>query len=42
MLKEKFNDGFTFAEGATGSNITWYETGKVNKIATKYTLKEAN
>ena len=42
MLKAKFNGGFSFAEGATGSNITWYETGKVNKIATKYTLKEAN
>ena len=42
MLKAKFNGGYSFAEGATGSNITWYETGKVNKIATKYTLKEAN
>lgn len=42
MLKAKFSGGYSFAEGATGSNITWYETGKVNKIATKYTLKEAN
>ena len=42
LLKAKFSGGFSFAEGATGSNITWYETGKVNKIATKYTLKEAN
>lgn len=42
MLKAKFNGGYTFAEGATGKNITWHETGKVNKIATKYTLKEAN
>ena len=42
MLKAKFNGGFTFAEGATGKNITWHETGKVNKVATKYTLKEAN
>lgn len=42
MLKAKFNGGYSFAEGATGSNITWYETGKVNKVATKYTLKEAN
>ena len=42
MLKAKFNGGYTFAEGATGSNITWHESGKVNKIATKYTLKEAN
>lgn len=42
MLKAKFNGGYTFAEGATGSNITWHETGKVNKSATKYTLKEAD
>ncbi len=42
MLKAKFNSGYSLAEGATGSNITWYETGKVNKIATKYTLKEAD
>ena len=42
MLKAKFNGGFTFAEGATGKNISWHETGKVNKVATKYTLKEAN
>ena len=42
MLKTKFKGGYTFAEGATGKNITWHETGKVNKIATKYTLKEAN
>ena len=42
MLKAKFAGGYTFAEGATGSNITWHETGKVNKIATKYVLKEAD
>jgi branched-chain amino acid transport system substrate-binding protein len=42
MLKEKFNGGYSLAEGTTGSNITWYETGKVNKVATKYTLKEAD
>ena len=42
MLKGKFTGGYTFAEGATGTNITWYENGKVNKIAAKYTLKEAN
>ena len=41
LLKAKFNDDFTFAEGATGSNISWQENGKVDKIATKYTLKEA-
>lgn len=42
MLKEKFNGGYSLVEGATGSNITWHESGKVNKVATKYTLKEAN
>lgn len=42
MLKAKFNGGYSLVEGATGTNITWLETGKVNKIATKYTLKEAN
>ena len=42
LLKGKFNGGYKLAEGATGKDITWHETGKVNKIATKYTLKEAN
>ena len=42
MLKAKFGGGYTFADGATGKNITWHENGKVNKVATKYTLKEAN
>ena len=42
LLKAKFSGGYSFAEGATGTNITWHETGKVNKIATKYVLKEAN
>jgi branched-chain amino acid transport system substrate-binding protein len=42
MLKAKFSNGYTFAEGATGSNITWHADGKVNKSASKFTLKEAN
>ena len=42
LLKAKFNGGYTFADGATGTNITWQATGKVSKVATKYTLKEAN
>ena len=42
LLKAKFAGGYSLAEGATGTNITWYENGKVNKIATKYTLKEAD
>ena len=29
LLKAKFNGGYTFAEGATGKNITWHETGNV-------------
>ena len=42
LLKGKFTGGYTFAEGATGSNITWQETGKVQKLATKFVLKEAD
>ena len=42
LLKGKFTGGYTFAEGATGSNITWESTGKVKKGATEYVLKEAN
>ncbi len=42
LLKGKFTGGYTFAEGATGMNITWEANGKVKKGATKYTLKEAN
>lgn len=42
LLKGKFTGGYTLAEGATGSNISWESTGKVKKIATKYVLKEAN
>ena len=42
LLKAKFTGGYTVAEAATGTNITWYENGKVNKIASKYTLKAAN
>jgi len=42
LLQGKFTGGYTFAEGATGKNITWQASGKVSKIATKYVLKEAN
>ena len=42
LLKGKLTNGYTLAEGATGSNISWESTGKVKKGATKYTLKEAN
>jgi len=39
MLKEKFVGGYSLAEGATGSNITWNEDGTVEKGAVKYNLK---
>ena len=42
LLKGKFTGGFMLTEGATGINITWKKTGKVQKCATKYVLKEAN
>lgn len=42
LLKAKFAGGYTFAEGATGTNITWHESGRVNKSAAKYVLKEAD
>ena len=42
LLKGKFTGGFTVAEAATGSNITWEQSGKVKKGATKYVLKETN
>lgn len=42
LLKAKFTGGYTFAEGATGTNVTWSEEGKVQKTATKFVLKEAD
>ena len=42
LLQGKFTGGYSFADGATGQNITWESNGKVKKGATKYTLKEAN
>jgi hypothetical protein len=39
MLKAKFVGGYTFAEGATGTNISWNEDGTVEKGAVKYNLK---
>lgn len=41
VLKAKFQGGFTFS-GVTGENITWSESGTVNKAAIKYIVKEAN
>ena len=42
ILKEKFVGGFTFEKGVTGENITWENTGYVNKDAIKYVIKAAN
>ena len=42
ILKDQFNGGFTFTNGATGDSISWESTGYVNKGAIKYVIKEAN
>ena len=41
ILKAKFNGGFSYS-GVTGDNITWEETGYVNKTAIKYVVKSAD
>lgn len=42
ILCEKFNSkDFTF-DGATGTNVKWNEDGTVDKVATKYVIKNAN
>lgn len=42
ILKEVFqSDSFTFS-GVTGTEITWYEDGTVNKAPDKYIVKEAD
>ncbi len=42
ILKDQFNGGFTYMNGATGDSISWESTGYVNKGAIKYVIKEAN
>ena len=42
ILKEQFNGGYTFTNGATGDSIKWESTGYVNKAAIQYVIKEAN
>ena len=42
ILKEMFANGYTLEEGVTGKNITWEESGYVNKAAIQYVIKEAN
>ena len=42
ILKEQFNGGYTYANGATGDSIAWETSGYVNKEAIQYVIKEAN
>ena len=42
ILKEQFNGGYTYENGATGASIKWEATGYVNKEAIQYVIKEAN
>ncbi len=39
MLKDKFVNGYSLAEGATGTDIKWNQDGTVDKGAVKYNLK---
>ena len=41
VLKAQFSGGFT-TSGVTGETISWDANGFVNKVAVKYTLKDAN
>ena len=41
LLKAKFNGDFTYS-GVTGDDITWSETGYVEKGAVKYVIKAAD
>ena len=42
ILKEQFEGGFSISNAVTGQHISWETTGYVNKVATKYVIKEAN
>lgn len=42
ILKEQFNGGYTYTNGATGDSITWEASGYVNKEAVQFVIKEAN
>jgi len=42
ILKEQFNGGFTYKNGATGDEIKWESNGYVNKLAIQYVIKDAN
>ncbi len=42
ILKEQFNNGYTYTNGATGASIKWEKNGFVNKEAIQYVIKDAN
>ncbi len=42
ILKEVFQDGFTFSGVTGGDTISWDENGYVQKDAVRYVVKEAN
>ena len=42
ILMEQFEGGFSMDNAVTGEHISWESTGYVNKVATKYVIKEAN
>ena len=42
ILKDQFNNGFTYENGVTGEKISWSKDGFVNKVAVYYVIKEAD
>ncbi len=42
ILKEQFQNGYTYKNGVTGSEIKWAADGFVNKEAVYYVIKDAN
>ena len=42
ILKEQFEGGYSISNAVTGEQISWETSGYVNKVATKYVIKEAN
>ena len=42
ILMEQFEGGYSISNAVTGEQISWETSGYVNKVATKYVIKEAN
>ena len=42
ILKDQFNGGFTYTNGATGNSIKWNSEGYVQKTATAVVIKKAD